>query len=356
MSVQADLPQSEIQNPKSKIAWIDAYRGIGIIAVVIIHVMPRLLRDYTEGSKTWYALFSFHRAAFFAVPAFILLSTLVNTGSLRRNSDLKRYTINRLQTVLWPYLVWSTLYIAYQRWGTASGFSIKAIPQALLYGKAWPHLYFLVVLIQLLALLPLLVRIFRKPPPGWAFGLLTIILTLAAYGANRYYFRFTYVASQVFWYIPPVMLGLWLGLLGKEAGGFLRRSLLPASVCTLAGIAIYFPLAADNTRHIPVNTFVYQLAEWFYTTSVGLLLLSVCERLAEQGTASRFLALLGRYSLQIYLAHPFLLIWMDGRRDTLNALGTGGLFLILMLVSILIPLLLAEILQRLRISPLLFGR
>jgi peptidoglycan/LPS O-acetylase OafA/YrhL len=341
---------------RSRLDWLDVYRGIAIVAVVTIHVFGRFMQDCPPGSNRWGLLAVFHRGAHFAVPAFLLLSTALNASSLLRRPSLKHYALSRVCTVLWPYLLWSGIYLLYLWYLQPKSFRWADAPSLLLWGKAYHHLYFLWVLIQLLLILPTLVPLVRKRPPFWPLAAGAMLLTMGVYWLNRYGVKDPNLSRSVLWYLPVVITGLWLGSSLDELGNRARRFALPSALLAIAGFELYGPLSLRAQLGHPVNTFLYQMGEWLFTAAASVILLFVSLRLYGRGWPSRGLEVLGRWSLPIYLAHPLVFILLDQYPRYSRA---GGLFPSIALyfsVALIVPVAAALILNKLRLYPLLFGR
>jgi surface polysaccharide O-acyltransferase-like enzyme len=368
VSDDRSLPQSPPPSPPapreraSREAWIDVFRGFAILAVVLIHLLPRFYRLHTPSSQSWWLLFTVQRTMYFAVPGFILLSAMVNTGSLLRRPAVFSFWRSRLGTVVWPYLVWSGLYMAYQRWYTPRGYPLGRLTGDLRWGTAWPHLYFMVVLIQLLIALPLLVLLLRKTGtrrPWWAVVPLAIALGALAYYGNREYVHLAKPASWLVWYLPVVTLGVWLGGEGEGGRGVLRAVRWPALVGAIVAFVFYLRLAAAAALHQKISTMHYQAAEWAYAAAVTLFLLGF-SLLLSQWRATRAVAgamtFLGRYALPVYLAHPLILALIDRYWPGRLRHGEAFAFVVTIIAAVGIPILLAMVADLLRISPVLFGR
>jgi fucose 4-O-acetylase-like acetyltransferase len=89
----------------SRLAWLDAAKGIGIVLVVYGHVM-RGLTSAGIAEEPWvavadYFLYLFH------MPLFFLLAGLTAGGSLRKGTG--RFVRDKLWTIAYPYLIWSAL-------------------------------------------------------------------------------------------------------------------------------------------------------------------------------------------------------------------------------------------------------
>ncbi len=259
--------------------WVEVFRGLAILEVLLHHISGRFLREPAPGSPEWLLLAAANRTFHFAVPAFLFTTTLVLGASLLRAYRLDRYVSNRLLRLLWPYLLWSGVYLAFRYWDYGI-FQPERLLQQLLWGKTYFHLYFLAVALQLTLLLPLLIPLVRRQPHGLWFLLLGVGVTLLVYWINRYHYRLPYPASFILWYTPVLAPGLYLATRVHRLPYLLRA----------------WPLALDALQRIPVNTFYYQLGHWAYTTGMAFLLLALAYRLAGTRVGPP-LAFLGRYPL-----------------------------------------------------------
>ena len=95
----------------SRLAWVDAARGIGIALVVLGHTVGGLISSGiapAEGGlklvATW--LYAFH------MPLFFFLAGLFVLAPARASTGL--FVDSKLRTVAWPYLVWSLIQTAVQ--------------------------------------------------------------------------------------------------------------------------------------------------------------------------------------------------------------------------------------------------
>lgn len=88
-------------------AWVDLAKGIGILLVVYGHVARGLFNARIPMDKVTYqvvdaAIYSFH------MPLFFFLSGLFFLDSLRKRGP-GRLVLNKLDTIVYPYLLWSIL-------------------------------------------------------------------------------------------------------------------------------------------------------------------------------------------------------------------------------------------------------
>ncbi|WP_337844783.1 acyltransferase [Thermus sp.] len=333
--------------------WVEVFRGLAILEVVLHHLLGRFLREVPPETPLWFGTLVLNRTLHFAVPAFLFMTTVVLGVALGRGMALGRYFRNRVLRLLWPYLLWSGAYLLFRFWDLGV-FQPERIPHQLLWGKAYFHLYFLVVALELALVLPLLAPVVRRKPHGLWFLLLGVGLTLLVYLANRHLYRLPYPASTLLWHIPAVVLGLHVASRIERLPRLLRFWPL-ALLLALVGLGGYLPLALEAFRGRPVNTFHYQALHWLYTTAMAFLLLALAHRLA-QGPLKAPLAFLGRYSLQIYLLHPMVIRLLEKNPTFPEPLGLKVAFLVYLLLALFLPLALAHLLYRARLSLPLFGR
>lgn len=374
---------------EERLRFLDVFRGAAILAAVGIHVLEVFLADYALGSPAWLAVAAMNRALLFAVPAFLMLTALVLTRSLLRTQNLGRYTRRRLQQSLWPYLVWSVPCVLYAYRADPKAFSWQEAAFRLVIGKSYFHLYYLGLALQLSLLLPLLLPLLRRRPSFTIIGPALLVSTLGFYALNRYALHLTYVGSIILWYLPAVLLGVWLGSDTERLHVRLRQGAWVALPLAVLSLAFYLPQALQALQNRPVNTFLFQVGEWMTTTSTafGLLVISASRtgyfrtglqpRSGPQNPHKRVpepkpeserglkrvcswseaaLASLGSLSLQIYLAHPLALLVLGRFSGLRHALGFLPAFLLYYGLALLLPLLFTGIVTRLRLSRWVFGR
>ena len=355
-SESVEILLSEGEKPKNRLEFLDVFRGIGILATVEIHVCGALMSATSKQSPEWLFLFTATRALLFAVPAFLILTTLLQVNKLQRPFKLGDVMKKAVFGIAYPYLLWSMayLFIAYKN------HQIHTTPiQVLLnilFGKAYGSLYFLRILFQLMVLLPLFAPIFRKKPSGISIVTATVLSTLAFYALNRFALRINAIGSVIFWYIPGIGAGIWLGLKMKEIPENLKKAAHWAAPIAIVSFCFYLPLSIQAIKNLPVDTFHFQIAEWTYTVCASLLALLLAAALAKNASLSKGLQILGASSMQIYLLHPFLLNY------AVRFLPSGRI-IPFWLALLLYPLLIvptcfgiAFICRKLKLSQILFGR
>lgn len=412
-------PDMEKKSPPTggeRFAWADLFKGVAIIFVVLIHVLGRYLSLYRAGSAPWYTVSITHCIVDCAVPCFIFLSAFLNTISLLRRPDPLRFYRSRLQTILLPYLIWSAVYIALQFVIHPDAFTwTKALHQVLV-GKAYEHLYFLWILLQLLLIMPWITPLFKKRPPF--LMLLGVALALAV----------VYKAINLLWLLPwpefnrsalrfiiIISMGMWLGANSQRLRDILSRGLWIILIAAIGGAALSFPSTiqehqADSLRAVrsreaklaasaksqtisnvnqhnnnsikkaltPVKSLAMtshkvlakrpqsikmrylrslrnDIGYWLYTIGAAFLLMTLCSRWKRKDAGTRMMELLGKYSLQIYLVHPIILLTLD-YIHIIDLAGKSAAFVCYVTLSLALPVFLAYLLEKIRIAQFIFGR
>ncbi|GIW30664.1 MAG: acyltransferase [Meiothermus sp.] len=338
----------------STLPWVDIYRGIAILGVLVAHVGGRFLREVPQDSEHWWIIATANRLLAWVVPAFLFLSTLLIGISLLRNN--RPYSWGRLRPVVVPYLVWTGIYLLFRLYeGNLPPLTLERISTYLLWGKSYFHLYYMVLAIQLVLLMPLLLPVLRRKVPAWVVLLTSFSLTLAFYWINRLYWQIPFPGSTLIWYLPTLAVALTLVNEMHRLDRILQRYRVWGLALLGLGMSLYLPLAYDAIRNIPVNTFQYQVGYWIYSSAVSFVLISVAIWLSRT-RLSTALQFLGRYSLHIYLIHPLVIRLLERTPQFPEPLGVSPAFTIYVALSLLIPLAVGILARWIRASGLLFGR
>lgn len=348
----------------ARVAAIDLFRCVAILAVVAIHTTSFALGRLEPGSGPAFWVSLINRSSQFAVPAFLFLTALVQTrSSLSSGRQPGRFYRAQLVRTGLPYLVWSVLYalfaVATGSRSLASLASVSLWANWLLLGNASYHLYYLIIVIQFYALFPLILPLVRRwpwPPLTLAF----VALQLGFYWLNRQVLHIKPIATPVLSYSLQLGLGMLVGRAFGQWPAFWARWRL--AILALAGLswALYLPQAYLALRRVPVNTFNSAWSYWLFTGAISLLLLGLCGDLDRRAAWLRPLRLLGTHSFQIYLIHPAVII-LFGRsvlfsrlESTAPGLGLG--YALMVLLSLALPLAFARLVRHSPVSRLLFGR
>ncbi|GBF04450.1 acetyltransferase, fucose-4-O-acetylase [Deinococcus aerius] len=346
----------------ARMVELDVYRGVTILAVVLHHLTGLAIRHAAAGSLLGGGLMVLNRGTHFVVPAFLFLTALVLTRSALRRFHLGAYVRSRVQKVLVPYLFWTAAYVGFRVFTAQDPPAVLGDPDRwrvwLQYGKGYFHLYFLLIALQFSLILPLLLPLFRRRPRFRWVLVGAVALQLLVYLLNRsgvLHFRFP--ATMVLWYLPVLGLGMAFGSSDVPFGRFWHRWRLWIVAATLLTFAWYVPLSVALLQRVPVSSAAYSLANWSYTTAASLALLGLAQVLTRApARLVRVLTSLGTVSLQVYLLHPAVLLFLERRGFP----GDPARFVLVLAaygaVALAVPLAVARLLAGTRVARWVFGR
>lgn len=140
--------------------WLDLARIVAIPAVVLIHVLvPVVLARTTDfPSATWWTAATLSSAARWCVPVFVMVSGALLLDP-QRDTRLAPFLKRRLRRVGIPLVVWTVVYLVFQRFYLDTDLTFADAKQAIYAGSPALQLYFLFIIVGLYLLTPFL-RVF----------------------------------------------------------------------------------------------------------------------------------------------------------------------------------------------------
>ena len=303
------------------IVWLDALKGIAILAVVADHAF--IVDNYLD----WKHLY-------FSVTWFVFLAALTNTISARQRGLSGRSAVlalwsRRLKSLLVPYLAASVLgYLVL----SFPHYSLTQLGRELLLFHALPPLYFVALLLQLLAVFPALYWLIYCLRPWGILLALGISVAIVELLSQRLYLPF--VLGAHYFLGGTFLFAFLLGMLvapAMVAGAPRFRAWI--TLCLPAFVWAEYVLITTNgalMTHPPTNIqLVYSIS-----------LLGICYAALSafpDAAITRLLAYLGRRSMEIFLYHYIFLLPILAYRHTA---WTGRLPLVqgqLVLMAVAIP-------------------
>ena len=297
---------------------LDILRGFAMLVVVSSHVSSISIENLISG-RGHFLTSMLHSSFNFSVPIFFIVGAALSARSVAgRKVDIWPYYKKKLIRIILPYLAWTLIYTLFKiaisktTWDDLLVFNnwFEWISQ----GRAYDHLYYLIVIGQFHLLFPLLIKLARlvKDKPFWAF-VIVIAGHNIVYWLNKFWLAdvFPYFASSFFWHFSLFFLGLYLGLNYEKVCLWLKRNLKWALIVCVASAAGFLYMAYllyyNNYSIIPQFNYFYSTIRLVYVTSLPLCLLAAARNPRFiHGPPGRCLLWIGRYSFGIYLAHPIL--------------------------------------------------
>lgn len=376
-----DAPALQAAPAARRDATFDILKGLSILEVMTHHTLSTGMRKFTvEHDAAWWTMATLSRILHFAVPTFLLVSAVLLARSVASKPapDWRRFFGRRVQRTLMPYLVWSAGYIAFRllllraesdvmpaQW-SGPLFGSITVPSLLtperlwinlFWGKAYFHIYFMVVLLQFSVAFPLLFGVMRalRLTFGGVVALGAAIQFLAFLG-QRHWWQIPYPGSTVLWYCMPVLAGMWIGLNWNQWESVWSRWRWWFGVMAFGGLAVYLPLALMIYLAIPISSLLFNSGIAVYCLGVALLLLGLSRRLAKTGWPRRLIQPIGDRSIAFFLIHPLILFLLGGPKVTSVVGRLPAPTLALGLIMFGVTYALSEGSKRLRLDRFLFGR
>lgn len=317
----------------------DVAKGIAILAVITIHVTGNRSRQIAvEGSQFWWWLRYINLAAAFAVPCFLLISAWLWTISLERKSDLWEFVKTRFVSLAHPYLLWSLIYITFRtRAGASEPWpSLSRIGFELSFGKSAYHLYFMVLIAQLILIVPLFAWIFKRFKFSfWAMIAFTVAFEFVVLTIQKQTHLVVSFGSFALGYALVLLPAIWYGLnparleslvdplnlvnaeqkevLESKLGEGVPRKMafmqqMGLWILSFSACLEYFAVHSRLLDKQRLDGLHVQLSNIFYTASIAWLVVVLSLTLPLHRLSETGLAWLGKNSLAIYLAHPAFLV------------------------------------------------
>jgi fucose 4-O-acetylase-like acetyltransferase len=279
-------PESAAVVRSVRIDWVDAAKGFGIILVVLGHVIRGLVNSHvwmwTPTSffiDGW--IYAFH------MPLFFFLSGLFLVRSTEKRWLI--FVTEKLRTLAYPYFVWSviTLLIKTPLSGITNRPDGLSDFSLILY-KPVEQYWFLYVLFALSLSIAGLLRLGVRP---WAVLALSIIIYPGILPISEYGWVVLAMASTCAIYVALGVVVGWRKDLGTIS------SLPPGRL----GFAVLAGLMVSSLGGVPGLPYRYAFEPFLAIAGTSAIVaLAVLADTTKLGVGVR---LLGRYSLEIYVAH-----------------------------------------------------
>lgn len=294
-------PKREESLRKPRIVWLDAAKGIGILAVVIGHALAGIIDSPVgRGLEAFRLLYT--GIYLFHMPLFFLLSGLLVRRRLARSQT--GFGIDLILSVLWPYLLWSIvqLCVIYLAGSSVNAPAGRFWPPILKLPVVAPAQFWFLYVLFFLHLAALLVV-----PRLGALALLLVawVLKLAdPWLATTFMFHIAMVHGGFY------ALGAWAGTEGISAmlgrlGNAVRAALIVAAIVAVAlGTAAI--LSEQQPGFVRLSSFDMTAIAWRIAYLPAALLGIVAVLIvadSARGAAARALAFLGERSMAIFVLH-----------------------------------------------------
>lgn len=286
-------------NAKTKNLRIQELRALCIIAVILIH----LAQGSVESNSYDYWM-SFRRIINFPVAIFIFLAGYFSSFDGSKQTIIQFYK-KRFIRLLIPFLIWSTFYtlvsLVMNKDVSLSFHTIITI----IRGSSAPHLYFILVLLQLILIAPIISNIMSYKNN---MGLYFLLIITPIYLILLYYYNIS-TNSSFSWYHESFFAWMIFYVLGVAY----RNNLIKINLSTISkfGIVVFAAILSLaemtylNSLGLPSAFSISQVTFSSFFYSIAIIILLFNDKAIE--TANKLLVKIGDYSFGIYFIHIFIL-------------------------------------------------
>lgn len=327
--------QSKVYTNLPRSQWVDIVKGIAIVLVVYRHILIGIQRAsiyihpyYLEANEIVYS---------FRMPLFFLLSGIFFQKSFLKRG-LKIYSVQKLKTLLYPYVLWCLVIISLQilmnNYVNANRTWLD-YSYILLKPRAIDQMWFLLALFNISILYALLYHVTKKK-----IGLI-LILSLVMLGF-RDYVQLAPI-KDIFQYMIYLSLGVlvsrfaldptFMSKIGK------RRNFL--FLVPFFILSQWYWLSHDK-----VSNYIFLVI-----SLIGSLFVIVLSVIYQQKRIMSIFKLVGVYSLQIYIIHP--MIGAASRMVFVRYLRIDNSVLILiigMILGVVMPIVIYKLCQKINFT------
>ncbi len=298
----------------AKLAYLDymeGFRGLAIIFVVMIHANNALLRRGVEGVTDQFSWVytGFHILSHNSTVYFALISGILYAYCLHRKPH-GEFLQSRFSAVVAPYAI-VTIFLTLMLFGMAAmrGDGLPAssgmaseLAYNLVFGEAWNHLWYIPVITVLYVISPLLLRLAERRELIWAATILTLLPLAVSRTATEVTLAMLVYFSGVY------MVGLLIGVNPERTLAQLERFWKWAvfiAVAAACGVA-YLDWAGIE---FVGPTSVRESAIYVLRIALAVLMLIGLRKFSGRlgPKTDRALKLIAAYSFGIYFLHAPLL-------------------------------------------------
>lgn len=339
---------------KTRMAYLDLFRLIAAIAVVVIHLTASAIGKYQPGSSLQFAVTLINGAALFAVPAFIFISGYTFMVVYRNKPiNFISFFKKRISVLIIPYFAWSLVYYITRQRLSAQPYDLVQFGMCLLTGSAFYHLYFMPIIFQFYLLFIPLKRLVERFSPA-----LLAVSTLLLYyvftsgipfaksseilGAINHWLilKADIPLSDRFFmsYLPFYVLGMLIGYRAEQFASLIKKwaPLILIFYCLTTFIHVSNRIAY-YVFHVNAPFSVHYI--WELSAFGAILLLLLLTQTFESLYKDKMIVpKLSSYTFDLYLAHPIILLFGDKLLLRLGLHSISIILMILLFAGILLPL------------------
>lgn len=284
-------------------ADLHAFRGFAVAAIVAAHCTFELMGAHggeDRGSPGRIAIYAVDQTFFHGTTLFFALISGLLFSQLLAGRGWRAFFRSKLLHVALPYAIISAVYLVLNRAfdvdprRAGSGGFVEAWLEALPFGTAFFHLWYMPVLFVLFALTPLAWALLRRP----AARPLVIAIVLAPLVVSRVWGEWTWATPTYFF--GAYVAGMWAGMDYGATLRLVRRHSSALLWTAVATSAVQLALVAGNVPKLgPVD--LVESFGYVQKLAIAALVLLALDRVRQ--APPRVLMRLGDLAFPIYFLH-----------------------------------------------------
>ncbi len=311
---------------KQRVLYFDLLRIAAAFFVVVLHTATSQFGSVAYGSTEWNIFNLYDGMVRWTVPMFVMLSGAL---FLAKPIPVEKLYGKYILRIVIAFVVWSVLYVLEYQWchGALYPLSRQALIVHLMRGHY--HLWYLIMLVGLYAIVPLLEPVVRSERLTRYFLVLTFVLSIllpTVTAAMQYIYPDVYAAmleikplfGVSFGYLFYFVLGHWLA---QKRIALWR---VPIYVLGVGGFCVTVWLSSYLTARMGHNDFTFYtytyLNVMLETVFVFCLFRDLFGRLSVSRQTEQLIGTASKCSFGVYLLHPFVLDLLD-KNFLLNTLS-----------------------------------
>lgn len=349
--VCGELDMEALKVKKAKLLEIDLLRMIAIVAVVLIHATAEATARVgqsplalQEGSSTQILMVAINRVGLFAVPMFLLVSSLVLFYQYYDKWSMKEclsFYRKRILSVLVPYLLFSFFYYIYNQLLVVGPIKVEwgKFFELIQWADTSYHLYFMIIILQFYVVFPLLLTLVKLSSflRRWLIPV-GIAVQGTFYTLGHWYIDIDHKPSLAITYTALFCFGAYVGIHYGAVSKWVERHRLwvwPVSMLLVAAVPGLF--LNDRYGHLFVENTWFEIVGLANVLLLSLVLLQWGKRLAaDKPSLYSWVHKVSRHSFGIYLLHPaFLSLY----RISMKPVGGPRAYLLFTVIGFLFSLL-----------------
>lgn len=316
---------------QKRLVYLDYLRIVSCFFVVLLHTIVSSIVLYGKVPLIeWDISIFISSLTRWTIPVFIMVSGALILG--RKNEQAIVFIKKRLSRIGVPLLFWFLFYAFYRHIVNGLPFSFTYLLHQFVFNQPYEHLYFLVILLELMVITPILWK--RELLVNNIFSIALLSLVTFFWIPNRFF---------VFQFVPYVSYYVLGYLLSKIN---MSRLLKPSVFVSIFFILITFLF----TRHITLSGITNNLYFFSFTnpivfiTSVSVFILF--KELLQKEKERKVITIISSYTMGIYLIHPFILYTLQyclRMKNMIYILFSPAISLLVFAVSLFVVFLFSKI-------------